>query len=410
MLTPHQRPAATEAAYPVTYRAHEVAQIMRAVQTRHSSMVCGLGGSGKSHLLRFLAFHPAVAERLPAVDLRRVYLDCNAAIEQDAAGIFRALLREVGAEPWATDAADPLAALRAHLAADIVPATRFMILIDRVERIKPEILPALLDGLRHVRDYLNRRVSYVLGSRTPLPIAQLSAEFDDLLAEPPVVWVGPLAADDAAWNVDAIFAEQGETMDTATRAALVQWSSGHPRLVRAATLAWANRADKDAPLQPALVFHDRQVVRVCEALYNELDEHSQALLRRIANGEPSMVPADHVLRRTGLVHGDDDHQPALASPVFALFLRTQDTPAALELTALEEELWTIMSAAPHIVQRRDDLITVLYGGNNDINDEALTALVARLRRKLSDAHMGTLEAVRGRGYRFIPAAYTPVRQ
>jgi DNA-binding response OmpR family regulator len=53
--------------------------------------------------------------------------------------------------------------------------------------------------------------------------------------------------------------------------------------------------------------------------------------------------------------------------------------------------------------KRNDLIAEIYGDDPDgINDEALTALVARLRRKVEKAGFGTIEALRGQGYRFAP--------
>jgi hypothetical protein len=408
MPTTMHRPLRSETRYPTSYRTQEVDQIVRAIRARHSAMVCGLGGSGKSHLLRFLAFHPGIEERLGAPDLRRLYLDCNAAVDQDAAGIFRALLLESGAHsPIPAEAPDMLVALRSRLAEGMSAATRVVCIIDRFERIAPTVQPAVLDGLRHLRDYLDRRVSYVLGSRAPLPIAELSEEFDDLLAEPPVVWVGPLAPADAEWNLQAIFQEVGIEADVDTRHTLIAWSSGHPRLLRTLALAWAQHAAVDQPPQPETLLRDRHVARVCDTLYRELDPKSQTLLCHIAAGEQRMVLGEHVLRRAGLVHDAGNGQPELASSLLKLFLQAQQQAAPFDLTALEQQLWEIVSAQPHMIHTRDDLIAALYGDTGGgINDEALTALVARLRRKLVQADTGTLEAVRGRGYRFIPADRT----
>lgn len=374
-------------------------------------MVCGLGGSGKSHLLRFLAFHPALPEQLgtPQAPLNalRIYLDCNAAIADDAAGVFRALLLETATQAVIPIAGtDMLATLRTTLAAQMDTVMRFVIVLDRFERIPTTVQPGVLDGLRHLRDYLDRRVSYVVGSRTPPPIAELSEEFDDLLAAPPVVWVGPLADTDAAWNVQAVASELGMTPDKRAIAELTELSGGHPRLLRAVTVAWAEQATANPRAMQTDLLANTQVTRICEALCREFDDAAQTVMHQLAVGEPVTLAPTHPLRRYGVVQ-EIDGRLRLGSALLAQFLQTRHTTPQLELTALEQRLWEIVQQQPNIVLRRDELIETLYGDNPDgINDEALTALVARLRRKLMHANMGTLEAVRGLGYRFRPTSDT----
>ncbi len=249
--TRSQRPASIEASYPAHYRRCEVANILQAVRGRYSLLVCGIGGVGKSHLLRFLCFHEAVPAQLGRGASLRLYLDCNAAIDDDAATIFRALLIEAGSEPPASrEATSALAALRAFLAAQIDEGTSLLIVLDRFERIPAHLQPAILDGLRHLRDYLGRRVSYLLGCRTPPAIAELSGEFDDLLAAPPVIWVGLLPADDAAWLVASLFQERNIAAAAPLIAETVALIGGHPRLLRAAALAWAEHPTRRRSCQP----------------------------------------------------------------------------------------------------------------------------------------------------------------
>lgn len=401
-----RRPPGAELAYPASYRARECSAIINAIRSRASLMVCGIGGGGKSHLLRFLAFHPAVEAqiRLPVV---RLYLDCNAVIENTVAGVFRGLLLETGTDaPVPSDAADALAALRLTLAAHMDGNTGCVVLLDRFERIGETLQPAVLDGLRHLRDYLGRRVSYVLSCRAPLPLAVLSEEFEDLLHEPPVVWVGPLAPADARWNVAAIVSERGEATDETTQDALLDLSGGHPRLLRAATLVWLDTHASDGDLRNQFA-GQAQVRRVCESIWRELDAASQDIARQLAYGEAMSLSADHPLLLTGLALNDTWEQTRLASPLVAHYIRTLEVAPPLELTALESKLWQLLREQPGTLARRDQLIEALYGDNPDgVNDEALTALAARLRRKLVRAGLGTLEAMRGQGYRFLPAPGT----
>jgi hypothetical protein len=397
------RPAIAEANYPPSYRAREVSAILRAIRARQSVLICGLGGSGKSHLLRFLVFHPTLVEQLDVPSVMRLYLDCNAAIADDAAGVFRALLIETGADtPLPTEAADALATLRRVLAASLTPGARYVIVLDRFERIPIDVQPDVLDGLRHLRDYLDRRVSYVLGCRTPPPIATLSEEFDDLLAEPAVVWIGPLALEDMRWNVRAILDEQAVQADASVIDALGELSGGHGRLLRAVTLAWADDP-REARLCAAELLRSRQVERICENIWRELDDLSQQLAQRLVQGEQAETPTSHPLRLIGLLRQMADGRTIVANPLLERYIKTREAPLLLELTALEQRLWEIVQARPGVLLKRNDLIAEIYGDDPDgINDEALTALVARLRRKVEKAGFGTIEALRGQGYRFAP--------
>lgn len=407
MPTHPTRPFVAEAGYPATYRDAEIRQIVRATRAGHSTIVSGLGGSGKSHLLRFLAFHPSLPERVGTPDLVRLYLDCNAAITDDSAAVFRALLLETGSQADVPTAASAiLAALRTTLAERMTERGRYLIILDRFERIPATVQPDVLDGLRHVRDYLGRRVSYVLGSRTPPPIAELSEEFEDLLAAPPVVWIGPLGDSDVAWNVGTILGDFGVTPDDRAIMGLARLSGGHPRLLRAATIAWSERAPADPLSLIDTIAADQQVARICEAIMRELDDADLALLQQIAQDQDVSIPPTSALRRFGLVR-DPDGAPVIASLLLERSVRGVQFVPQLDLTALEQRLWELLQAQPDTLIRRTELIDTLYGDNPDgINDEALTALVARLRRKLHGANVGTIEAVRGLGYRFIPAPDT----
>ena len=409
-----------EASYPATYREREVGAVVRAVQSGYSILVCGPGGCGKSHLLRFLAYHPTLGEApggagpaaLPGrPGLLRLYLDCNAAIADDAAGVFRALLLQTGADAPTTYAApDILQSLRTSLAGRMAPGSRLLVILDRWDRVPEAAQPAILDGLRHLRDYLGRRVSYVLGCRRPPPIAELSEEFDDLLAAPPVVWIGPLSPADAAWNCAAIGREVGAEPDEMARQQLWELSGGHARLLRVATLAWAPHAPAAPSSVAGELLDDRQVLRALDGLVRELERNTLALLRQLARGEQVELPARHALRLYGLVH-DVDGRPRVTGELPRVYCANLKAAPALDLTALEQRLWELLQDQPEVVHRRDDLVMALYGDNPDgINDEALTALVARLRRKLHTAGLGTIDAQRGLGYRFMPADDTTAQQ
>lgn len=390
-----QQPTHTVLSYPSTYRAEQVDAIVRALRRRYSVQICGLGGSGKSHLLRFIAWNTSLPGRLPTMQLLRAYLDCNALGIDDAAACFRALALEFGqSQEGQLSAYDALARLRQFLASQMQPDTQIVAVIDRIDRLPLAQLPALLDGLRHLRDYLDRRVCYVLGSRSPLPIATLSIEFDDLMAHPPVIWVGPLSLDDALWTLHTILQEIQHAADEATQAALLELSGRHARLLRALTLAWADMQTLDIN---QLLTHG-QIERICRGLWEELDQNNQRLLLNLAQGRPVEARAAQDLIRMGLARTIPEGVE-LSIPILEATL--VDKAAPLELSALEQQLWDVLRTAPDTLIARSRLIEQLYGDDPDgINDEALTALVGRLRRKLNDARLGTIVVVRGQGYRY----------
>ncbi|MEM8531785.1 MAG: winged helix-turn-helix domain-containing protein [Chloroflexota bacterium] len=404
MIIQYTRPERIEEQYPVTYRDTEIRVIAQKIRDRKSVLVCGLGGSGKSHLLRFLAFHGAIPDTLDIPDIFRLYLDCNAIIDEDVASIFRALLLEVDPHITLPDSATAImAVLRDVLATYLSQHSHMVIVLDRFERFSEELQPTMLDGLRHLRDYLDRRVSFVLGMRAPLNIAELSEEFDDLLSEPRTVWVGTLTEEDARWNVQTILNDQAITASADMIGTLTTISNGHPRLLRSVTLFWAEHRYESTVLQAATLLQNRQIARICEHIWEGLDPPSQQLAHQLVHGVIADLPADSLLHAHGFGTTTTKTPWPLQQSVLGAFIQQQQLLPQLTLTALEQRLWDIFQEQPETLFNREDLISTLYGHNPDgVNDEALVALVGRLRRKLTQAGIGTLEAIRGRGYRFVP--------
>ena len=404
MIIQYTRPERIEEHYPVSYRDKEIRVITQKIRDRKSALVCGLGGSGKSHLLRFLAFHGAIPDILDIPDVFRLYLDCNAIIDEDVASIFRALLLEIDPQTTIPDSATAImTVLRDVLAAYLSHHSHMVIVLDRFERFSSELQPTMLDGLRHLRDYLDRRVSFILGMRTPLNIAELSEEFDDLLSEPRTVWVGTLTWEDARWNVQTILNDQGITTSDDSIRTLMTLSNGHPRLLRSITLFWAEHKHESNVLQTERLLQNKQIARICEHIWEGLDRSSQQLAHQLVHGVITDIPTDSVLNAHGFSTTATEIPWSFQQSVLGTFIQQRQVLPQLTLTALEQRLWDIFQEQPEILFNREDLISTLYGHNPDgVNDEALVALVGRLRRKLTQAGVGTLEAIRGRGYRFIP--------
>jgi len=73
--------------------------------------------------------------------------------------------------------------------------------------------------------------------------------------------------------------------------------------------------------------------------------------------------------------------------------------AEVTLTATEFEMLRALLRAPGRVLRRDTLAEATYGPGHHVADRTLDSHVSRMRRKLRDAGIDPITAVRGVGYR-----------
>lgn len=74
----------------------------------------------------------------------------------------------------------------------------------------------------------------------------------------------------------------------------------------------------------------------------------------------------------------------------------------LELTHLEFELLAHLVQHPHHVQTRDRLVTAVWGYDHIGDGRTVDVHIARLRRKLGEAHRHRIVTVRRVGYKYVP--------
>ncbi|WP_042396826.1 winged helix-turn-helix domain-containing protein [Streptacidiphilus carbonis] len=74
----------------------------------------------------------------------------------------------------------------------------------------------------------------------------------------------------------------------------------------------------------------------------------------------------------------------------------------LELTYLEFELLTHLTANPHRVHTRDHLVTVVWGYGHIGDGRTVDVHIARLRRKLGADYRRRIVTVRRVGYKYLP--------
>jgi DNA-binding winged helix-turn-helix (wHTH) protein len=74
----------------------------------------------------------------------------------------------------------------------------------------------------------------------------------------------------------------------------------------------------------------------------------------------------------------------------------------LDLTYLEFELLAHLVLHPHQVHARDRLVTAVWGYDHIGDGRTLDVHIARLRRKLGEAHRHRIVTVRRVGYKYVP--------
>ncbi|MFI9824018.1 winged helix-turn-helix domain-containing protein [Streptomyces sp. NPDC052013] len=74
----------------------------------------------------------------------------------------------------------------------------------------------------------------------------------------------------------------------------------------------------------------------------------------------------------------------------------------LDLTYLEFELLAHLVQHPHQVQTRDRLVTAVWGYDHIGDGRTVDVHIARLRRKLGEAHRHRIVTVRRVGYKYVP--------
>jgi hypothetical protein len=345
--------------YPRDYRAAEVAATLRATRAGESVAVVGLGGAGKSNLLRFLARRQSTA-RHPML-----LVDANRLLEPGAVALLHLVGQALGSGE--DEGADSLAALSDAIAGRLEAADTITLLLDRFDLFTEPPQPLLFNALRALRDDHKYRLCYVVATRRPLPASSELAELFDTHT----LWLGSLQESDARWNVARHAARYGQQWPEPVVAALLALSGGYPSLLKAACTAHAAGAPLD-----------------------NLDRHP-AVRARVADFWDSGPTAEQ-LRLSGLA----DHALLLAGrgPLVA--------PG--ELTAKEQLLYDYLLDRAGEVCDRDELIRAVWPEDAvyeaGVRDSSLAQLVRRLRVKLEPdpAEPRFVETVPGRGYLFRP--------
>jgi len=360
--------------YPSDYRASEVKTIRNAVQAGECVSIVGLSGSGKSNLVGFIANRLkeelSSPSRLPAFCL----VDCNRLVEFSPQAFFR-LVSSSLLKKDAPEADDELRRLESAISQMLAEEGRLCLVLDRFDTlmhalIEDKVRLAVIANLRALRDAHKYDLTYILATRQPLdPQTELAELF---FAH--TLWLGPLAENDARWNIQRYTERKGATWDEDAVQVILKIYWGYPSMLRAVCEAYAEGASLEAHC---------------------LAEHPA--VRRRVDEFWADKPSKEDLRLSGLLHHpllDTAHEPA-----------SIDTT---QLTAKEHLLWEYFLAHPGRVCEKDDLIRAVWPEDRiferGIRDDSLAQLIRRLREKVEPdpAIPNYIHTIPGRGYRFIP--------
>ena len=250
-------------AYPVDYRAKEMATIARWILAGESGSVIGLGGAGKSNFLAFLCKrHEVLANYLAPAEkqLALVLVDLNNLPNDDLNTFFRVILRSFyeaqpqlsHLEPKLVEAVEQLyrkveektdpflsqSALRELLLHFQAYETRVVLVFDPFDRFCQTASPQMLDNLRGLRDGFKSTLSYLAGLRYDLPHLVKSINTTEVyeILDTHRCWLGTMSEDDAAWVISQRETATGQTFMPEMRKRLIELTGGYPALLRAASL------------------------------------------------------------------------------------------------------------------------------------------------------------------------------
>ena len=350
-------------AFPADYRAAEVRTIQAAVKGGECVAVVGLSGAGKSNLLGFLA-----AQAPAGGSLRYMLVDGNRLTDTSVAAFLALMQQALELAVPGPDADDLETAVKARRDIGLCFLLDLSLLVNRTGQLLDGQAQRLWGQLRALRDQNKYGLTYVVATRHVLPSDNELAE----LLFGHTLWLGPLTAADARWNVARYAARTGQAWDVAQISAIMAVSGRYPALLRAVCEARAAGAALEVD---ALLRHPAVAARVAE-FWEDQPEASE-------------------LHAAGL-----DDVPLL----------TVSRPISLDtarLTAKELRLLQAFETRPGEVCEKDDLIRAVWSEDrvfeSGVRDDSLAQLVRRLREKI-EADAGNpryIQTVPGRGYRFV---------
>ena len=246
--------------YQRTYRAKEMQRLANWMLSGVSGSVVGMGGAGKSNLMRFLCDYPNALDsylpnerqtvmvievdlnNLPANDLATLYrvilrsfYESRARFEADIQAIITPLYHanRASLDPFLSQSA--LRELLLHVEEQDM---RVVLVFDRFDKFYESVTSELTDTLRGLRDRFKYNLSYIVGMRQEvvyLENPQLLGELYEIL-DTHVCWVSPMNEADAGRMIREEI--RSEALNQKQIKHLLRLTGGYPALLKATCHAW----------------------------------------------------------------------------------------------------------------------------------------------------------------------------
>ncbi|MBE7474595.1 MAG: hypothetical protein DPW09_35285 [Anaerolineae bacterium] len=445
------------AEFPVSYRAEQVATLLRWTAAGESGVVVGGSGSGKSNLAGFLSSRPdAIAAHTPQPERYRfLRLDINHLPELTAPYLYRGLFQTLaeaadylgpevqqamgqlsqGQVDWADSFVGMSRLRQAHRLVIRQAGQKVVWLLDRFDEACRRLDAQTLNSLRSLRDEFKGELCYVVFTRQPLARLRDPREMDEFheIIAANTCWVGPMVERDARWVARQMAARLQITFTEREVAQLIEVTGGLPAFLKLGCLALAEGGFN--PVESSQTWTGRLLARPefqrnCQEIWADLSLEEQNTLMTLRSGaaetmlDPTIIA--YLEQARLLTRSAPGAAARLFSPILAAFVAQQQgtavgvielhpktravlrggIPLNIELTSYEDRLLAFMLDRPGEVCSKDTLIQAVWPGEQiieGVRDDRLAQLIKRLREKIEpDAgHPVYIQTVHGRGYRFV---------
>lgn len=330
---------------PLSFRSREVRRVMDAVHAGESCALIGVGSSGKSNVLRFIARPEVQTHYLHAEWSPRLFV----MVDGDGLGsdhedrVYRLLLERLVAtlreQLSGADEADWVsyeqmvnglmvgAPASGAMQGLFNRAVAFLqergchvaFLLDNFDEAFQHCDPAIFAGLRALRNDYKYRLVYVVAARKELDrLAEPSPRFTkflELFAQN-TFYLGPYVPDDAALMLTRLANRHQVTLARDDADRLVRATGGHPGLLKTA-FGVAREAALPAgwPALLRCLNHERSVREECRKLVESLDAEERHSIETIALGLAERPRSTHTLNAKGLIVTRATGQPEVFSPL-----------------------------------------------------------------------------------------------
>lgn len=448
---------------PFDYRQVEVERFTRCLRAGDSCSIVGVSGMAKSNLFRYLLNTAVRREYLGNEWWNYLFLavDTHAMGEVSDRAMYDLLLGLMVKETQGSalpeglithiqklhqqslNTSDLLLWQRAFTQAveavlNFDKNFKLVFLFDQFEEVYAKFSPRFFTFLRSLRDSYKYRLCYALFTRDEVQRLDTSSEFEEFyeLFSANVIGLGPYSHKDALSLLTRVSERYGQPVSVEMCEQLIDLTGGHPGLLKASCMAVLNSeltlpVDEQATCQTLLQVDD--IRNECTKLWISLSQEEQETLHSLAVSGATAFCSPDMARRLRLKHlvKDQHGELQLFCHLFATFVAEQklgkphetkvqagpiriDTAGevwvrgnllAPSLSKKELLLLQYLCLEPGRLRNKDEIIAVVYpdeyqvGGT--VTDDAITALIKRLRERLQQFSAGAnyITTVRGKGYR-----------